>query len=535
MNAIIKINYKYLRTVALYLITLPALVFAVGWLKWYFSLLFILSSVICLFFAVRFFNKNTDKYIQIKLSTLLVIVIIAILWTWLSGIGGFWAQSKDYPWRNAIFRDLILRDWPVHYSNPDGYMSYYIGYWLFPAVFGKLAYCLGANELWSFRIGNTALAIWSVILILVLFLLLISLLKVSDSKKQFFVILLFVFFSGMDLLGSIEPLGVNLYHIEWWADYWQYSSFTTCLFWVFNQSVIPWICMALLLQENDVSSFVHIGIMCLFSGPFPFVGYFIYAVALGIIKLVKAIKDHKILYFIKKVFSPQNIICALIIFPFIGAFLLANDAISGGGKLRINEDNAFVLSEYSVDNQIVESETTSETVQSDNNINFQMIGKYIAFIFLEFGIFAVLIARKEYKNPLFYVTIVCLLIFPFLKMGNQADFPMRASIPALFIMYVFVIKFILSEKDCIKQKGSVKRLMFIVLIVCIFIGAATPCVEIYRGCRQIALKGFDNPMEDFLYTLGSDGPYAREDAVYYLGNFGTNSPEDKLFFRYMSK
>ena len=93
MNAIIKINYKYLRTVALYLITLPALVFAVGWLKWYFSLLFILSSVICLFFAVRFFNKNTDKYIQIKLSTLLVIVIIAILWTWLSGIGGFFSIS----------------------------------------------------------------------------------------------------------------------------------------------------------------------------------------------------------------------------------------------------------------------------------------------------------------------------------------------------------------------------------------------------------------------------------------------------------
>ena len=70
MNAIIKINYKYLRTVALYLITLPALVFAVGWLKWYFALLFIFSTVICLFFDVRIF-KNKDKYIEIKLSILL--------------------------------------------------------------------------------------------------------------------------------------------------------------------------------------------------------------------------------------------------------------------------------------------------------------------------------------------------------------------------------------------------------------------------------------------------------------------------------
>lgn len=535
MKSIIKINYKYLRTIALYLITLPALVFAAGWLKWYFALLFILSTVICLFFAVRSFSLKSDKYIEVKLSTLIVIAIIAILWTWLSGIGGFWAQSKDYPWRNAIFRDLILRDWPVHYSNPDGYMTYYIGYWLFPAVFGKLAYSLGANEVWSFRIGNTALAIWSVLLIYLLFLLLISLFKICDSKKQILVILLFVFFSGMDLLGSIEPLGVNLYHIEWWADYWQYSSFTTCLFWVFNQSVIPWICVALLLQENDVSSFVHIGIMCLLCGPFPFVGYFIYAVTLGIIKFIKAIKDHKFINFLKKVLSVQNIICALIIFPFIGAFLLSNDAISGGGQLRINDENAFILSEYSADNQNVNSEAAIDEIQSGNSLNITMIGKYLAFVIVEFGIFAILIIRKEYKNPLFYVTVACLLIFPFLKMGNQADFPMRASIPSLFLMYVFVTRFMLTEKDCVKEKGSVKKLMFIVLIICVFIGAATPCVEFYRGCRQIVLKGFDNPMEDFLYTLGSDGPYAREDAVYYLGNFGTNSPEDKLFFRYMCK
>lgn len=535
MNTIIKIKYKYLRTIALYLITLPSLVFAVGWLKWYFASLFILGIAICLFFAIRSFTNKPEKYIEINISTLIIFAIIAVIWTWLSGIGGFWAQSKDYPWRNAIFRDLILRDWPVHYSNPNGYMTYYIGYWLFPAIFGKLAYSFGVNEVWAFRIGNTALALWTVTLIFLLFLLLISLFKVRDIKKQVFVILLFVFFSGLDLLGSIEPLGVNLYHIEWWADYWQYSSFTTCLFWVFNQSVIPWICVALLLQENDVSSFVHIGIMCLLCGPFPFIGYFIYAVALGIIKFVKSIKDHILFNYFKKVFSVQNIVCALIIFPFIGLFLLANDAISGGGKLRINDDSVFVLSEYSVDNQNAESESLTEVAQSNITPNIYMIGKYLAFIFVEFGIFAILIIRKEYRNPLYYLTIFCLLVFPFLKMGNQADFPMRASIPALFLMYIFVTKFILSEKDCIKEKGSVKRIMFIVLIICIFIGAATPCVEFYRGCRQIVLKGFDNPMEDFLYTLGSDGPYAREDAVYYLGNFGTNSPEEKFFFRYMCK
>ena len=535
MNKIIKIDYKFIRTISIYLITLPTLVFAVGWLKWYFALMVILCSAVCLFFIVRSFSKPSNKTIEIKLSTILIIAFIALIWTWLSGIGGFWAQSKDYPWRNAIFRDLILRDWPVHYSNPDGYMTYYIGYWLFPALFGKLAYTLGADEVWSFRIGNTALAIWAVILIFLLFLLLISLFQANNTKKQIFVIISFIFFSGLDLLGSIEPLGVNLYHIEWWADYWQYSSFTTCLFWVFNQSVIPWICMALLLQEKDVSSYVHIGIMCLLCGPFPFVGYFIYAISLGILYFVKSIKEKKIQSFIKKVFSIQNILCALIIFPFIGAFLLANDSISGGGNLRLSDDNIVVLSEYSNNAETTDLDNLSSTEIIDIKASLPTLGKYLAFIMVEFGIFTILIFRKEYKNPLLYVTIISLLLFPFLKMGQQADFPMRASIPAIFMMYVFVIRFLITERECVKQKGSVKRIMYIVLVVCLLIGAATPCVEIYRGCRQIALKGFDNPMEDFLYTLGSDGPYAREDAVYYLGNFGTNSPEDKFFFKYISK
>lgn len=535
MNNSLKVYYNYLRTTSLYLITVPILIFAVGWLKWYFAALFILSAVICLFFAMNSSSKSPAKYIQIKVSTLLLIAFIALVWTWLSGIGGFWAQSRDYPWRNAIFRDLILRDWPVHYTNPDGYLSYYIGYWLLPAVFGKFAYTICADEIWAFRIGNTALALWSVILIFLLFLLLISLFNVKGSKKQIFVAISFVFFSGLDLLGSIEPLGANLYHLEWWADYWQYSSFTTCLFWVFNQAVIPWICIALLLQEKDVSSFVHIGIMCLFCGPFPFIGYFIYAISLGFIYLIKAVKYHKIIDFIKKIFSVQNIVCALIIFPFIAAFLLANDAISGKGNIRLNNDNIIVLSEYSTDSQSVETETLSIVERIDLNSSMPMVGKYLAFVFLEFGIFAILVFRKEYKNPVFYVTLITLLLFPFLKMGRQADFPMRASIPAIFMMYVFVVRFILSEKECIKQKGSAKRILYIVLILCLFIGAATPGVEIYRGCRQISLKGFDNPMEDFLYTLGSDGPYSRQGTKYYLGNFGTNSPNEKFFFVYMSK
>lgn len=533
-NSSIKIKYYLLKILSIYLITLPAMIFAIGWMKWYFAFLLVIGTIIDLFFIARSLSSS-NKHIEIRVSTLLIIIAIAVIWVWLSGIGGFWAQSKDYPWRNAIFRDLILRDWPVHYSNPNGYLVYYFGFWLLPAYFGKIAYSIGANEIWAFRIGNIALALWSVILISVLFLLLLFLFNSNKSKKQIFIILSFVFFSGLDALGSIEPLGVNLYHIEWWADYWQYSSFTTCLFWVFNQSIIPWICMALIIQEEDVSNYVHIGIMCLLSGAFPFVGYFVYAVSFGIIKLFKAIKSKRFSDYIIKVFSVQNILCCLIIFPFIGAFLLSNDTINSVFSKRVNNDSNAVVSEYNDSYQVDSVELDTNNVSIDPDFNFSVLAKYFAFVMLEFGIFAILIIRKEYNNPIYYLTIILLLIFPFVKIGSQSDFTMRGSIPVIFMMYVFVVRFLLSEKNVIKQKNSINRLMYIVLIVCLLVGSITPCVEIYRGCRQIVLKGFDNPMEDYIYTLGSDGPYSRNDVDYYLGYFGTNSPEDRIFFKYLSK
>ncbi len=543
----VKIKYNLIRALALVLVSLPVIIFAIGWLRWYYCLLVIISSVIGLYWALygdKKAKEDNSRDIEIKVSTLIIIAFIALVWVFLSGIGGFWAQSKDYPWRNAIYRDIVLRDWPVYYPVSNGYLVYYIGYWLPPAIFGKLGLMLGASELWAFRIGNIAQYIWASMLIVTLFFLLLSLFKANDKKKQIFLIVLFIFFSGMDILGSIEPLGANLYHLEWWAKYYQYSSFTTCLFWVFNQSIIPWICMALLLMEENVSSYVYIGMMCLFGGPFPFVGYFIYCITFGIIKLIHSIKTKTVVSFVKNVFSVSNILSAIGIFPFLGLYLLSNDAISGSGTLRIEQEgNALIGAAEGI------SGTAESTAMAGNSIK-----AYIMFICFEFLIVMLLIIRKNYKNPLYYVTMVSLLVFPFLKMGSNVDFPMRASIPALFVVYYLVAYFLISEKGYLKKyktpdgkepttkeerqkadKYSLNRTLLIALIFCLILGAATPAVEIYRGCRQIVLHGWDNPLEDFLYTLGSDGPYSREGEILYLWNFGTNSPDDKVFFKYIIK
>ncbi len=524
-------SYEKLRKSAFVILGLPFIVFAIGWLKWYWAIVAVIATIVCIYVGA-FYKKTATPAdeqerkqleIHMKKGILLLLIAIAMIWVWQSGIGGFWAQSKDYPWRNAIFRDIVLRDWPVYYEMYDGALCYYIAFWLVPALAGKLALLMGANDVVAFQVASVAIYIWSVVLIVNLFLLLITLFRANTSKRQLFVLLGFVFFSGLDILGSIEPLGANLYHLEWWANLYQYSSFSTCLFWVFNQSIIPWMAFACLLQEKTVHNYVFLGMMCLFSGPLPFIGFFIFCISLGVIKALEAIKMKKGKDYIKAMISVSNVVAVLFIFIFVGSYLLSNSAIAGGGTLRLEENVAI-------------ADVSVQSAGANNEISLNSLLNYIKFVMFEFGFYALLVMRKNYKNPLFYVTVACLLLFPFLKIGNGYDFPMRASIPALFYIYYLVIKFFLEEKKLLNRKGEINRTLYIVLIVVFLLGSVTPAVEFYRGCRQVVLNGLDNPLEDYLYTLGGDGPMdGGEETGRRFSNFVALNPKEQPFFEYFSK
>ncbi|MBR3040948.1 MAG: hypothetical protein IKI20_09935 [Lachnospiraceae bacterium] len=478
-----------------------------------------------------------------------VIVGISFLYAFFCGIGRLWAQSKDYPWRNAIFRDLILRDWPVMYPKFKGALVYYIGQWLPAALPGKLARVFGAGEDAAFLVGNIALLIYVTIGLSILFLLLISYFKPKKNGAMILVIIAFIFFSGMDILGSLEPLGANGYHLEWWADIYQYSSFTTCMCWVFNQSLIPWICMALLLKEKNVSQYILIGMSCLISGPFPFIGYFIYAIVFGIKRLVLDIRNKQGKVFLKNLFSLSNILSTILVFPFVGSFLLSNVII--GGEEAIGVATAVDRSGGAVP-------------------VFSAAWIYLKFILVEFGVYAILIAWKYKKNLMFCVTVLILLIFPFFRMGYSTDFTMRASIPAIFMMYVFCVKFLLEEKDEVLINGQgvaavqtiskdaapknanreekvadkiaakgwdiqkLKRYGYALLVICMILGAATPMVEFIRGFRQVRMRGIDDQMTDYLYTLGGDGPYNWV-SKNPEGNFTALNLDQQTFFVYFAK
>ena len=533
------ITYPFLRRCAFFYISLPLFCFFIFWVKWYVAVIACLAVTTCILAAEengilkRLFGKKVkmdtagapdgsqikEKSIVISKAALIMVVLISLVYLILCGVGRLWAQSADYPWRNAIFRDLIVRDWPVYYDKFKGALSYYIGMWLPAAVPAKLIYMICGDTETAFTAGNLLFLLYYTIGLCILFLLLFMYLQTVKTKHILLVVLGLIFFSGMDVLGFYRA---RSFHLEWWAVYFQYSSLTTCICWVFNQTLIPWICTMLLLHEEKISNYVFIGMACLFTGPFPFVGLFVYCIANGIIRCVKLIKAKEVSRFIKETVSASNVCAALIIFPIIGSYLLSNSLMG---------------------QQSVETGIDSGVGAWD----WQKIVMYVRFVIIEFGVYAMLIAKTHKKNYLFYITVVQLLVYPLINFGVNSDFTMRASIPAIFMMYVFCYKYLLTEKAKIAvptetetdapQKGKMIsniNIFYVTLVFLLFIGAVTPLQEFYRGFLQVSIRGIDDRVSDSIVTLDQDKHPLNPANPWPPTNFVSVDYENTVFFKYFA-
>lgn len=186
-------------------ITLPIIIFIIFWCNIYIS---IPLSILLLLFSkkiyyeinssnIQIFNKNTIPY------WIFVIAIIFII-VFYSGIGGFSYQTNDFWARNALYYDLKNYNWPVIYdlSQQSEYVKkivgegkvslvYYFTWWLVPSLFSKLFF--PNNELLS----NILLFLHAYLGCL---LIIYNLTKIIN-KTTIVIPIVFIFFSGIDLVG----------------------------------------------------------------------------------------------------------------------------------------------------------------------------------------------------------------------------------------------------------------------------------------------------------------------------------------------
>lgn len=493
-----KITYIYL--------ALPVIIFMLTWIRPAVGVPAALLVGFALFLALR---KKDESTFRITRQTIFIAAGLAFLWCFFAGQGGFWYQSDDHWARNAIYRDLVYHPWPVVFEKYDVLLNYYIGYWLVPALFCKGLFLLTHNAAGAWLVAKIALLLWSTFSITLCFLLLADIVACKSIKKLVFAVLFFILFSGLDLLGIYITNGKAGMHLEWWAWRFQYSSFTTCLFWVFNQAVPAWIATLLLLDERKVENFAFCGLCIFISSPIPLIGLLPIYITIGIQEIIKAKNKFDI---VKKVFSLQNIIACLVIFPICLIYYADNSAI----KKPVVVDSTVTASVEQPSASAPEKEILSPRVR----IAKELI-RFSSFYVLEAGVFLALLFKKHRKSIIFWCLALELFFIPFIHVGRAADFAMRASIPPLVVLMTMVFN---DFYDSYEHKNN----KFIIYCIILSFAIMTPGKEFYRGLFEI----YKNKQFEYNRVFSIEDTISKERK---WNNFISYDYSKTLFYKYLAK
>ena len=428
-------------------VILPILIFVLTWC----NAITLTLGLILIFCGTVFVIKNSTKLwfpnSAKEWVTIALLFVISIFWVYLSGIGAFVFQNPDHNCRNFIFELLVTKNSPIIINQGSiAYLfTYYLAFWLPSALIAKI---FGSN----IQLGYYLQFCWATIGVFLVFYYILAFFK----NKNILPIIIFIFFSGLDFLGAkFVGYPINLVsHLEWWFPNYQFSSFTTQLFWVFNQAIPTWLITLIILKEENNKNILFLySVLFLFAtfpaiGMFPIVLYCLYKNYFINIQN-KYLSFENIKGFFKSILSFQNIFSALFIVLISFVYL---------------------------------SENISSTQKSVSTFDIFELLKFLCYFFLlEVGVYLLLIYKFCKKEPLFYISTLSFLIYPFVIIGTSNDFCMRATIPALIVLYLLVAKTLFSS-EILKYKK-----IFIILIICLLFGAITPIHEISRTIEYTGL------------------------------------------------
>jgi hypothetical protein len=415
---------KWLFRVTWLYLLIPFVIFCLGWFRLSIALP---VAALMLWVLWKLWGDSASTNEPFPRMTIPLIAITG-LWVFLSGVGGYAFQNWDHHWRNAILHDLITYDWPVLYSSPERgpveMLVYYVGYWLPAALAGKLL---------GWEAANFILFLWTWLGILLTALHLNLKLKTSLFKTT----LLLITFSGMDALGTLllagdyPALWPPIQHLEIWPDNLQYSSFTTQLFWVFNQAVPAWLCIVLIMNRLKRGEAALTWAVCFFLAPLASIGLLPYLIIEWFEQTCANIK------------SPlKNVRLDLL---FAGLLIVLTSWLFFSSNSAVQERGFQALA----------------------------MKDMLMFFLLEGGLLWLLLAPRLWREPRWMVTGVLLLLIPFVQVGSGRDFVMRASIAPLFYLMVWCGETIF--------ENAAPRSYRIAFVVMLAIGALTPLYEINRS------------------------------------------------------
>ncbi len=520
---------RILQKISALYVLLPSLFFAYGWLRFPFSVItsgiIIVSLVVLGAGLVKTLQEGLSKKIfQMSFwKPFLAAGLVLVVWLSLSGTGGVGFQNDDYPASNALLKDLIEQEWPLR-AEIEGKsipIVYYMGYFL-PAA--------GIGKLFGWGAANIFLYAWTLLGISLAFAWFARIGRITlagQGAKALLFALFFCLAGGLDVLGhyalTTHPFRLHS-HVEWWADFFQYSSMTTLLFWVPQHAIAAWISTGVLIDAILEPDEVQIPGMMLAASilwsPFGILGT----------------APYLLVFFARYLLSQTGRACFFRIESIL--FNIASLWLGGVYLLYMQANQfkfpvGFVWETVRYKYQL----TMGRSIITFGVIEFGMLAA-LALLLIGAGIFFrakscqggfVVGMWKRWQDTLwldfkiqpaflavFLFTLVVLALLPMFRMGKHNDLAMRGSIPSLFIFFSFIGHVIFESSAEVRRKLSVVYITMLLVLLLSFFPAVA---EIARSAKnyQIGPPAYETVQStatlDELFTITQR--LGDEDARFY--------------------
>lgn len=490
---------------------IPVIIFFFG----FFNIIAGLAAA-ALFITASFFLLKDQKREGLEITTvkipwkfLIITVLLALFVSVFTGVGEIFVwTTEDHPVRRAIMRDLVDYNWPMIYdpatqTNPEvieaikgrgSYMFvYYLTYWMPAALVGKLA---------GFNAANVALVIYNSIGIELIVLSMATYLK----RASYATIVMLICFSGLDVIPyavrTISGMGM-VWGFEGYVNHMSMISDIYSLMNVFNQCIPTWLIATVILNQKDCRSVGYWGGMLFAFSPWGTIG-------LVPIALCKVFTDKKF----KNVFTPANLITPVVSLFMFGSFYLAS---SGG-----TDDRGTTLGFF----------------LKDGKSFWVFLLSYIVLLLTEVGMYVLILFKRQKKNPLFWVVIGELMLYPLYKISAPNDFLMRGAMAPLFVLCVFTaqkISEVTAENILLRRKNKKRPLKETLRIA----GASVLLLMSFYVTWEMTAVVLSSSLAPYLvdiYNLSEDMiPPRHEENIGSFGNINVASTFEKtshLYFRY---
>lgn len=475
------------RITALYLL-LPSFLFAWGWLRQPYATINLLALLFLAFWLVKGMRQSL-KWIPTlgkrEKVRILVVASVVALWAMFSGVGGFGFQNEDYLASNALLKDLIIQEWPVTliFKGETQPMTYYMAYYMPAALAGKLA---GWNSANIFLFIWTLFGLW---LSLAWFSVVAKIKLGNNAKKALALALLFCLAGGLDYFGYLyfdgRPFKLHT-HIESWADWFQFSSFSTLLFWVPQHAIAAWLVTGLIAHaiiDGDEIDTLGIGLAAsTIWSPFGVVGASPFFIVLLLAYLASG-KRRKLLFKRESIIlngisvwliSFHLLFLASSRFSFPAGFIW--DLVKNPGLLPVRLA-AFWALEFALLAGLLILFLILGMVTTMQNIRPGNWKKWTESLRLHFSI-------TPAQIGIFLFSLCILFALPLFKVGKYNDLVMRGSIPALFIFWAIVVKVVMDASPIVRRKLVAVHVSLLLIIIAGFYPAMS---EISRSIRYYSL------------------------------------------------